>query len=81
VDREGGGVNRYNVMDLASLPPDSTAIAYGLWQDLASAPNGTSPLMGEAGRGCESPVIGAKPPPPLIPPRKGEGVDWTIADD
>ena len=36
---------------------------------------GTSPLTGEAGRGCESPDIGASLPPPLIPPHKGEGVD------
>ena len=41
-------------------------------------PVGTSPLMGEAGRGCESPDIVAKQPPPLIPPHKGEGVDWDI---
>ena len=40
---------------------------------------GTSPLMGEAGRGCESPDVGAKPPPPLIPPHKGEGADCIIA--
>ena len=29
--------------------------------------------MGEAGGGCESPEIVAKPPPPLIPPHKGGG--------
>ncbi len=42
-------------------------------------PDGTSPSTGEVGRGCESPDILANPPPPLIPPRKGEGVDWDTA--
>ncbi|SFC57941.1 hypothetical protein SAMN04488059_10756 [Devosia psychrophila] len=40
--------------------------------------NGTSPFTGEGGRGCDSPDMRANRPPPLIPPRKGEGVDWTI---
>jgi len=35
----------------------------------------TSPLMGKGGRGCLSPDMGKSPPPPLIPPHKGEGVD------
>jgi hypothetical protein len=62
------------------LPLEERAIAYPLWHNLALVPDGTSPLMGEGGRGCASPNIGAKPPPPLIPPHKGEGVDWTIVD-
>ena len=40
--------------------------------------DGTSPLLGVVGRGCGSPDIVASPPPPLIPPHKGEGVDWNI---
>ena len=45
---------------------------------LSSPPTCTSPLLGEAGRGCGSHDIVAQLPPSLIPPHKGEGVDWVI---
>jgi hypothetical protein len=45
---------------------------------VSGTPDGTSPLMGRLGGGVGSPNIRAKRPPPLIPPHKGEGVDWTI---
>lgn len=36
---------------------------------------GSSPYQGEGGWGCESLESVASIPPPLAPPREGEGVD------
>ena len=58
--------------------------ADGYRADLVEAPMlphpqiSSSPYQGEGGWGLGSPDIPASQPPPLIPPRKGEGDDCTI---
>ncbi len=56
--------------------PTRGRVTSRVWQDNARAEGSPSPLWGGLGRGCVVLDVSSDPPPPLIPPHKGEGVDW-----